>query len=385
LTGSNQSVPPTREEVEISVFGPGYGESIVIHLGENNWIVVDSCLEPETDEAASLCYLRKIGVNAVDVVKQVIATHWHDDHIRGLASVVKTCSNATFVCSDALRGDEFLQLVDIYGQGVMLQSDELRPGLQEMGEVFAVLKRRRRESRANFSPRFATADRDLWQVDIAGRNNRTCRLRALSPSDASILAAKIDLADKLRPGYVSPKRCLPSPSPNHAAVVLWISVDGFSILLGSDLEESGDMNSGWSAIVSSTCRPTDRAAIFKVPHHGSRNGHHAGVWEEMLEAEPIAVVTPFQLGNQRLPTEKDVHRLTSLTRRSYVTAGFGRRGKKKRERTVEKTLQEMGVILRQRYDVFGHVRVRLDSAAQPRVELFGGALQLNMIYDTYTV
>src|SRR6516164_161156 len=33
--------PPRPDQVEISVFGPSYGECIVAHLGHGNWIVVD--------------------------------------------------------------------------------------------------------------------------------------------------------------------------------------------------------------------------------------------------------------------------------------------------------------------------------------------------------
>ena len=264
---------------------------------------------------------------------------------------------------------------------MMMQSYELRPGLQEMWEVLQVLKERGQKSSGKFTPKFAAADRDLWHCFLGSQgSSRECRVRSLSPSDASILAAKIDLASEFVPGYLAPKRCLPSPSPNHTAVVIWIDVGKFSILLGSDLQETGDANSGWSAIILSDSRPTSKASFFKIPHHGSKNGYHPMVWKDMLEPKPISVLTPFELGNRRVPTKTDVRRLISLSDESYSTASFGRKLKKKRERMVEKTLQEVGITVTQKHDGFGHVRVRIDPAMQVRTELFGEALPLNMIY-----
>ena len=37
--------PPGRREFELTLLGPGYGESIVLHVGDGIWILVDSCLD----------------------------------------------------------------------------------------------------------------------------------------------------------------------------------------------------------------------------------------------------------------------------------------------------------------------------------------------------
>jgi metal-dependent hydrolase (beta-lactamase superfamily II) len=52
-------------------------------------------------------YLKRIGFNPAICVKSIIATHWHDDHIRGLAQVFRECESADFCCSDALKDSEF--------------------------------------------------------------------------------------------------------------------------------------------------------------------------------------------------------------------------------------------------------------------------------------
>ena len=94
----------------VSLFGPGYGEGILIHLGSKEWIVVDSCINPETGNSVALEYFETINVDP-NSVKLIVATHWHDDHIRGLCDVVRNCKKAEFVISEALIEDEFINLV----------------------------------------------------------------------------------------------------------------------------------------------------------------------------------------------------------------------------------------------------------------------------------
>lgn len=58
---------PDDQELEIMVFGPGYGEAIAVHVGERNWLLVDSCIDPDSKQPASYTYLQQIGVHADDV------------------------------------------------------------------------------------------------------------------------------------------------------------------------------------------------------------------------------------------------------------------------------------------------------------------------------
>ena len=54
-------------------------------------------------------YLESIGLNPGQVVNLIVATHWHDDHIRGLARLVSECKEATFSCAAALCREDFFQ------------------------------------------------------------------------------------------------------------------------------------------------------------------------------------------------------------------------------------------------------------------------------------
>ena len=105
------ATPPHADEVEVSLFGPGFGECILVHLGSGNWLLVDSCFDQRRRVQPALAYLRRIGHDPASTVRLVVATHWHDDHIRGLTEVVRTCEAADFYCSSALRPTEVLTVI----------------------------------------------------------------------------------------------------------------------------------------------------------------------------------------------------------------------------------------------------------------------------------
>jgi len=106
---------PNADEVEINIFGPGYGECCLVHIGGGQWIVIDSCVD-ESGRPVALAYLERVGVDPAESVKLIIASHWHDDHIRGLSSVLRSCVAAKFCASSALSKKEFLAVLKAYGQ-----------------------------------------------------------------------------------------------------------------------------------------------------------------------------------------------------------------------------------------------------------------------------
>jgi glyoxylase-like metal-dependent hydrolase (beta-lactamase superfamily II) len=87
---------PTEDEVEINIFGPGSGECCLIHIGGGQWIVLDSCVDTESGRPVALAHLERVGVDPAQSVKLIVASHWHDDHIRGLSSVLRSCVAAKF-------------------------------------------------------------------------------------------------------------------------------------------------------------------------------------------------------------------------------------------------------------------------------------------------
>ena len=81
-------VPPDSDEFEFTLIGPGYGESIILHLGGGVWVLVDSNVDKDGNPG-SLQYLESIGCDPAQSVALIVASHWHDDHIRGMEKMVK--------------------------------------------------------------------------------------------------------------------------------------------------------------------------------------------------------------------------------------------------------------------------------------------------------
>jgi len=382
LAGSNVNIAPERSEIEVSLFGPGYGESIVLHLGENLWLIVDSCLDPLTGDPAPLTYLHHLHIDLATAVRWVVATHWHDDHIRGLGRIMQVCESAEFVCSAALKHQDFLTLVTAYGHYSMMES----PPVQEFYEILQALaaQGQQRPGTRPRPPTLATSSRCIWQsnMEVSGVNY-PCSIYTLSPSDASIVLAHSHLAT-LMPQLKTTKLRIPALTPNYTAVVLWVNIGAVFILLGSDLEESGHPDTGWSVILGSRTYPPGKASIFKVPHHGSHTGHHPQVWQDMLDTAPVAILTPFALGNVSLPTPQDVERICQRTEQAYATAMPRRRRRRGRPQVVEKLMRDtVGSSIREVYSSTGHIRLRANLAETPlawRVELFGDACPLRNIY-----
>jgi beta-lactamase superfamily II metal-dependent hydrolase len=325
---------PNPDQIEIILFGPGYGECVIVHLGNNHWIVIDSCIDSETQQPAALSYFNQIGIQPEDAVRLIIATHWHDDHIRGLSRVLTKCKKSRFCCSAALTHEEFLATVLNYETR---SSITLTSGLKEIFEIYKELEKR---PKPECTPIYAFPNRKIYVLppEESG-HGAECRVWTLSPSDRQFQKFLNELT-LLMPRVKETKKRATLQRPNNVSVVTWINIGESSLLLGADLEEVGDENLGWSVIVASPERPLGKGLIFKVPHHGSMTAHNALVWQEMLTPSPYAILSPFYYGHQGLPTPEDVIRITSHTNNSYSTSKLSiPNSKKVRPKVVLKTRQ----------------------------------------------
>jgi Metallo-beta-lactamase superfamily len=345
------SSPPTSDEMEVSLFGPGYGECIVLHLGHNDWIIVDSCIDQRTKQQPGLSYLRQIGVDPLSAVKLVVATHWHDDHVRGLSQVVADCISAEFCCSLALDDRQFRILVGKIGRDQTIKTR----GLREFYEIYERLKVRAVGKPAVPPIRWCNANRRLWhRREQAERPPAT--ITSLSPSDASVSMA-LRQFERLIPATDDRRKPIPARPPNHSSVVLAVEIADHSILLGADLEETGHPGTGWTVIVDSAERPQGLSSIFKVPHHGSKNADQPRVWSEMLVEEPLAILTPFR-GGAGLPTEDDKRRICSHTKRAYSTASTKALKQVRRNRVAQQIMRDTAKAIHEAQGQVGHIRLR---------------------------
>jgi hypothetical protein len=340
---SDWDLPPADDEIEVAVFGPGKGEALVVHLGRGEWMAIDSCVDDDGN-AAALAHLSRLGVSPEQIVL-IIASHWHDDHIGGMAQLVAAAKRAQFVCSQALQHDEFLALVASGDQRPMLEGTS---GVHEFALVLETL------SEGEAAPAWAGSDRRLLQrADPVG-----CEVWSLSPSDTAISKMFDMVGQLLEDQRVPDRRAVPRPKRNPAATVISARVGAVSLLFGADLECSTDPTDGWTAILDSGGRPAEPADLFKVAHHGSVNAHDDRVWTEMLGQGATAVLTPYTSGKTPLPRATDVERLVALTPEVWITRTPGTAGKLKRNWTVDKTIESATKWIRKADADAGSLRLR---------------------------
>jgi Metallo-beta-lactamase superfamily len=302
---------PADDELEVSLFGPGIGECIVVHLGGGKWMIVDSCIPKGLDEPAALRYLDGLGIDVANDVALVVATHWHDDHIGGLSSVLNAARSAQFACSAAFEIEQFWTLVSYASE---IKFIEHNSGVAEFDEILATLNERYAGRYRSGPDYYAVEGLRLYRG--AAPFGEVC-VEALSPSAQTIT----DQKGQILPDVLidEPIRRFMAHDPNDLSVVLLIQTPGCCVLLGGDLEIGRDNRRGWRAIVESRTRPDIASSLYKVAHHGSPNADMKEIWTELLANEPIAIMAPYARGRKKLPTWDDVKRIKKAAGRVYCT------------------------------------------------------------------
>lgn len=327
---------PANHEFELSVFGHGFGEALALHIGNGDWLVVDSCLD-DNKQPCVLSYFNDIGVDA-NSVTHVVATHWDTDHIKGLSSVCDQAKNAYFVFSQAMESTTFLQL--------MFAMSEIpgatKTSTKEFTEILNIYGTR--ISQGDSAEKFILAsDYKIIledEIDIAGEKVKRS-IKALSPSTAAQMKSLQGISD-LIPADLEPLRNVRELRPNHTSIVLLVEIGELTLLLGSDLEELGVSDDGWSAIVNSRIKLKTGIEVFKIPHHGSSNGHNDQIWSDYIANGNISIVTPFHHGKTNIPTLEDLQRIHDGSGRTFISGASEEKKVKIEDRTKKNLLRKIG-------------------------------------------
>lgn len=351
---------PAVNEVEVCIFGPGYGEAIAVHLGNRRWLLVDSCMDPYSREPAAWTYLNSLGLADSEVLA-IIASHWHDDHVRGISLISEKFPKADFFLPSVFNNKEALEFLCAYngktapGQGL---------GAQQLHDVLVRLRDSKRK------PHFTTQRTSV--IDDTSAGYRVAAW-ALSPTPGACEKALAHLASYVPvPNGVMPINHAPELSPNYEAIALHVNVGGEIILLGADLEEHPEI--GWSAITADEwCLSRGKSAVYKVAHHGSETACIPDIWKQLLADSPISCLTPFNKGRKKLPAQSDINRIYSYTSRAYISSNKSKSPALGRE--VVKELNGICRNISRANSGFGAIRLRktIGTDQEWRVELFGHA------------
>jgi hypothetical protein len=351
------------------LIGPGYGESIIVHLGDGDWMIVDSCIQKLNEggtQSAAVTYLRGIGVDLASQVSRVVATHWHNDHIGGLSQVVEECASADFCCAMALREDEFLGFAAAYAEA---DPSPLVRSTREIIDVLGLLENRGKV------PTFLLRD------TLVRRTDRNVSVYALSPSNERIRDFLARVAASMPALEATQRTGVGDMSPNAIAVAMFIDLGTDAVLLGADVEETP--GSAWSTIImSSEAMRGRRSSMYKVAHHGSETGECAAIWDTLLLSNPFAILTPNTRLRRPLPSAEAVERIVQRTPHAYSTARLTSTAPRRRDVAVERTLREHNWKIRAAEPKAGHVRLRRslgDPTGEWCVDLRGNATHLRHI------
>ncbi len=352
-------------EVTIIGTGGGYGECVVAHIGNNNWIVIDSCENPNTKAPLALEYLRDQNVDIETNVKLLICSHWHDDHIKGMSKILNECKNASFVMARPSDMKKFLLFVNLDHEKV--SSSVSLSSTDEFNSCMNILRSRK----GNFVN--ACQDRVLFCNTL---NDLNVSVVSLSPSDLVINEYDSEIS-QLITDYGSQNRKVVINTPNDKSVVILIKINNASVLLGSDLEVSNDERKGWMCILNTSTTFSTKASLLKVPHHGSQNGFLKKLWDEKLCKDLTVTLTPWKKGVSYLPQQEMLSVFNGYSSNLYLTSQSSVDKPKERDRNIEKCIRKMNETLREIKFVYGYIRCTLSDSKSDiwEVELFGDAYQ----------
>ncbi|MEG3620149.1 MBL fold metallo-hydrolase [Magnetovibrio sp. PR-2] len=361
---------PSPQELEISLFGPGYGECIVVHYGDGLWFTVDSCLEEDKRTPSALAYLEAIGVNVAEQVTHNVITHPDGDHVGGIAKLFDECKSAKLVCPSILATKEMVKYITYFA------NNDPAALSQTTRELYNVLKLS--TARAPKTPTFV-------KQDTLFINTPDMRVSALAPSDAKV-GQFLAYVSTQTPDFKAERRGATQLRPNDVSAAILLeqnasntnsSVQPFSAIFGADLEETP--GKGWTSVLNTSLsyQAAQPAGAFKVAHHGSTNADAPQLWKNMNS--PVAFLSPFKRGSTELPTSSDVKRILGHTNDAYSTSSFSTQ-KKKRLGRNDKILVRHNI---HRYDLYpknGHVRLRVDPKdGSVSVNLFNSAVHLSQV------
>lgn len=361
--------PPAEEEFEITVLGTGggYGESVVIHVGNGNWIIIDSCKSPYSELSLPVEYLRKLGVDTSTQVKLVLCTHFDDDHIQGMSNVIHECSAAKWFISRVTDQQKFLRLVGLeHEKAKKLGSSSSTAEFVKCLEIL--------DSRGTI-PIYNYASQDTTLFTTTFPDGSRSEVVALSPSQQSQIDFDSEISQLITEFGVPEKKLI--VKNNHRSVVLLLKLESHRALLGADLEVTNSTVTGWKGIMNLCTTIDTKSSYFKIPHHGSSNGYDSSIWTTLLLDKPEATITPWNR-NQKLPQDAMVNLYRSLTNNLFITSQAAFTSKPKpRDTEIEKAIRFFGYELREVKYIPGIIRSRIKKGANSwRTETFEAALKL---------
>lgn len=255
--------PLTPDRLQILVFGPGFGELVLVRAPPGDWLVVDGCA---TRDEASYALAVLDHYDQRDNVRFIAMTHPHEDHAGGIAELVDALMRRASTArwpqlgmiwpappTEPVTGDEQAQF-----RGARVQQ-----------ALAAILDRWEHKPSCRWN---------LIRGDTRELGDAT--LRVLSPSPG----ARTRFMTALTAGEAA------SFDKNQIATAIEVIWKSHHIVLGSDLVEKP--GKGWSEVLDFR-QGVIGHGIAKVAHHGSVHALHEPLIRSRQSLERHFIVTPY--------------------------------------------------------------------------------------------
>lgn len=263
---------PPVDRLTAITFGPGYGESTVIRIPPDHWLVVDSLQEPTTGRNPALEFLRRQEVTA----SALILTHRHQDHAAGFDRLIDAQADGLVGCVEDGPTPSDDALVDPDAEVVLGAA-------------------RAQHAEAAIRARWASRPESRWALTWGHRIEiGEATVEVLSPHTGAVARA--------RSGADFDVNTL-----SAAVAINWGRV---RIVLAADLPATE-----WRKVTRDRpgTRPGDHVGL-KVPHHGSSKAQHKSLSEPADGRIRRWWLSPWNRGD-KLPRLEDGEGVDVLLRR----------------------------------------------------------------------
>ncbi|MFM8573970.1 MAG: ComEC/Rec2 family competence protein [Pirellula sp.] len=293
--------------LEVTVFGGDWGESIVIRFPNGEWGVVD-CFASSSDDRSNpaLQYLLDQKVSRLSFV---CLTHPHEDHYSGILQLIKRIPIRDYLQPAVMTPDRLQQLIE-RDEALCLSRLSASQGL--LFSLYQHLGQAIKKKNLNVIP--LVLGTTVRTPEVYGG----VAIQAIGPSGNQGTKFETRLSRCFKDSKFDPSvRLL---SINQCSTGLSLQYNACKIVLGGDIESGG-----WTDLLEQNRDLIRCSKMVKVAHHGSKTGISKGLWEAHTEnvIDPVAVVTPYH--RSQLPNARVLRTIKNYGVSVYIAGRLPRR------------------------------------------------------------